>query len=41
MSAETSLYAALSAAAGVIALVGARVYPDVAPQDVVLPSVVF
>ena len=41
MSAETSLYAALSGDAGVDAFVSGRVYPDVAPQDSALPAVVF
>lgn len=41
MSAETTLYATLTASTGVSALVASRVYPDVAPQDVTLPSVVF
>lgn len=39
MSAETALYAALSNAAGVTALVGNRVYPDIAPEKVALPCV--
>lgn len=34
MSAETDLYAALSAAAAVTAITGSRIYPDAVPQDV-------
>ncbi len=41
MSAEASLYALLSNAAPVTALVAARVYPDVAPQESALPAIVF
>lgn len=41
MSAETELYAALSGAAGLTALVAARIYPDGIPQDQALPAVVF
>lgn len=45
MSAETDLYAALTAAAGVTAIVGtgaaARIYPDVVPQEIELPAVAF
>lgn len=44
-SAETFTYATLSGAAGVTALVGsgaaARIYPDEAAQDAVLPLIVF
>mgnify|MGYP000864515468 CR=1 FL=1 len=38
MSAETVLYATLSAAAAVTAIVGTRVYPDVVPHDEDLPA---
>lgn len=41
MSAETTLYATLSGAAGVAAIVAARIYPDVVPQDAALPCVGF
>lgn len=41
MSAETSLYAALSAAPGVAALIGDRVYPDKIPAQVALPAVTY
>lgn len=41
MSAETSLYSALSGDAGVTAIVAGRVYPDVAPQGSALPAIVF
>jgi hypothetical protein len=39
MSAETELYDALTEAAPVAALVGARVYPDLVPQEQVLPAI--
>jgi hypothetical protein len=41
MSAETELYAALSGAAGITALVGSRIYPDAIPEEVALPALVF
>ena len=41
MSAETELYAALSSAAGLAALVADRIYPDGIPQDQGMPAVVF
>lgn len=39
MSAESSLYAILSTAAGVTALVGARIYPDVVPDQQAVPYI--
>ena len=41
MSAETELYAALSGAAGITALVSNRIYPDAIPEEVALPALVF
>lgn len=41
MSAETEVFAALDAAAGVHAIVGNRIYPDLRPQDDALPAVVY
>jgi len=41
MSAETQLYAALSAYAGLSALVSTRIYPDVLPERAAYPAVVF
>lgn len=41
MSAETGLYGLLAGAAGVTALVGDRIYPDLLPEDAAYPSVVF
>lgn len=41
MSIETDVYAALSGAAGVTALIGTRIYPNVRPQDSDVPCVVF
>lgn len=41
MSAETALYAALVARAGLTALVGTRIYPDAIPEDATLPAVVY
>lgn len=41
MSAETELYAVLSGAAGLTALVGTRIYPDAIPEDATLPAVVY
>ena len=40
MTLQTSLYASLAAYAGLTALVGTRIYPVRAPQDVTLPYVV-
>lgn len=41
MSAETELYATLSGAAGVTALVSTRIYPDIIPQDADLPAIAY
>lgn len=41
MSAETELYAVLSGAAGLTALVGNRIYPDAIPEGAALPAVVY
>lgn len=41
MSAESTLYGWLDADAGLAALVGERIYPDVIPQDQPLPAVAF
>lgn len=41
MSAESDLYAALTADVALAALVGERIYPDAIPQDEALPAVVF
>lgn len=41
MSAETDLYAALSGASAVTAIVGTRIYPDAVPQDVKGASVAY
>ena len=41
MSAEVEFFSAISSAATVTALVGARIYPDVAQQESVLPLIVF
>lgn len=41
MSAETELYAVLSAAAGLTALVSTRIYPDILPEEYQLPAVVY
>lgn len=41
MSAETILYAALSGAAGVVALVEDRIYPTLLPQEKPIPAVVY
>lgn len=41
MSAETDLYAALSGALAVTALVSTRIYPDVVPADEPLPCVAY
>lgn len=40
MSAQSAVYAALAGAAAVTALIGARLYPDEAPQDTALPLVI-
>lgn len=39
MSAETQLYAILSAYAALTALVGTRIYPDVLPEGVAVPYI--
>ncbi len=41
MSAETDLYAALTARAGLVAIVGTRIYPDAIPEEQDLPAVVY
>lgn len=41
MSAESTLYGWLDAAAGLAALVGERIYPDVIPADQPLPAVAY
>jgi hypothetical protein len=41
MTAETHLYATLTAASAVTALVSTRIYPDVAPQEVAVPCIAF
>lgn len=41
MSAETDLYSALSADAGVAALVAARIYPDLVPAEAALPCIAY
>lgn len=41
MSAESDLYTLLSGAAGVTALVAARIYPDVLPEECAYPAIVF
>ena len=41
MSAETEIYAALSGHAGLVSVVGGRIYPDVLPEKTVYPAVVF
>ena len=41
MSAETDLYAALSASSALASLVGTRIYPDAIPEDQALPAVVY
>lgn len=40
MSAETELYTALSGLAALTALVSTRIYPDVIPEDAIMPAVV-
>jgi len=39
--AEEVLFATLSAAAAVTAVVGQRIYPDVIPQEALIPSIAF
>ena len=41
MSAETELYAALSGAPAVTALVSTRIYPDAVPQEQTVPSIAY
>jgi len=41
MSAETDLYAVLTGAAGVVALVGNRIYPDVVAEEAALPAIAY
>ena len=41
MSAETALYAVLSAYAPLTALVSTRIFPDAIPEDKALPAVVY
>lgn len=41
MSVESDFYALMSGAVGVTAIVGARIYPDVLPENCVYPAVVF
>jgi hypothetical protein len=41
VSAETNLYATLSAASAVTALVSARIYPDVVPLEEAVPSIAY
>jgi ABC-type branched-subunit amino acid transport system substrate-binding protein len=41
MSAEDTIYAALSGDAGVLALTAGRISPDKAPQDEPLPAIVY
>lgn len=38
---EHGIYNELKGAAGVLALVGTRIYPDVLPQDVTYPAIVY
>lgn len=38
---EHGIYNELKGAAGVLALVGTRIYPDVLPQDVTFPAIVY
>lgn len=40
MSAETLIYGTLSGAAGVIAIVSTRIYPDFLAQEITLPAIV-
>ena len=40
MSAETLIYATLSGAAGVTAIVSLRIYPDFISQEIALPAIV-
>jgi len=41
MSAESELYAAMTASAGLVALIGGRFFPDAIPEDSDLPAVVY
>lgn len=41
MSPEATLNALLSGAAGLVALVGTRIYPDVLPEKTTYPAVIF
>ncbi|MER2518570.1 MAG: DUF3168 domain-containing protein [Candidatus Accumulibacter phosphatis] len=41
MSAETDLFAALSASAALAAIVGTKIYPDAIPEDKAPPAVVY
>lgn len=41
MSAESTLYGILSAATGVTALVGSRIYPDLIPEEKAAPYIGF
>lgn len=41
MTAEERIYAALSGAAAVTAVVSDRIYPDSIPQDVTLPAIAY
>lgn len=41
MSAETSVYSAISGYAGLTAIVSTRIYPDVLPDNTIYPAVVF
>ena len=41
MSAETDLYAALSASSALATIVGSRIYPDAIPEDQAPPAVVY
>lgn len=41
MTVESDFYSLLSGAGGVTALVAARIYPDVLPEDCVYPAIVF
>lgn len=41
MSVQSDLYTTLGTHAGLAGLVGARIYPDVAPEDAIAPRVVW
>lgn len=41
MSAETDLYATLSASSALATIVGSRIYPDAIPEDQAPPAVVY